>query len=74
MRTITECVTSPGRGARRSCRTSLTGTVAEPELCPVVSADPHPLDESKGCATPGDRLAHIGMERLGFMRGAKLMD
>jgi hypothetical protein len=40
----------------------------------VVSADPHPLDESKGCATPGDHLAHIGMERLSFMRGAKLMD
>jgi hypothetical protein len=41
------------------------GTVAEPELSPVVLADPHPLGEPEGSREPGDRLADIGIDQDG---------
>jgi len=41
------------------------GAIAEPELCPVALADPHPLLEPEGRTQPGDRLADIGIDQDG---------
>ena len=34
-------------------------TIANPELCAVVLANPYPLDKPECRTKPGDRLAHI---------------
>ena len=64
-RTITECVTSPGRGGRRSWRTSPTMTAPSPKLScerwlsPICSRSANPNARGQ----PGDRLAHVRVDQ-----------